>query len=110
MSRLKRRVPLSKKIKYMLLVIVASLLFVISFVGRGSFLSIYKNSIKAKQNKQQYEEILVKIEKTDAEIDRILTDDEYLIKIAREEFGMQKENEHVIKLLETEEKTNPIGE
>lgn len=110
MARLKRRVPLSKKIKIMLLVMVASLLFVISFVGRGSLLSVYRNSSKAKHNKQKYEELLIKIDETDEEIDRILTDEDYLIKIAREEYGMQKEDEHVIKLLETEEKTNPIGE
>lgn len=103
MARLKRRVPLSKKIKYMLFLLVAGLFFIISFVGRGSFLSIYKNSAKAKQNKQKYEEILVKIEDTNTEIERILTDEDYLVKIAREEYGMQKKDEHVIKLLETEE-------
>lgn len=110
MSRYKRRVPLSKKIKLLLLITVASLFISISFVGRGSILSIYKNRVKAKRNKQQYEELLVKIDETNKEIDLILHNDDYLIKIAREEYGMQKKNEHVIKLLENEENNNPIGE
>lgn len=109
MSRYKRRVPLSKKIRYMLITAVACLLFVVSFVGRGSFLGVYRNSLKAKQNKQQYEEILAKIDETDTEINRIINDEEYLIKLAREEYGMQKENEHVIKLIESKD-NNPTGE
>ncbi|MBI9032519.1 septum formation initiator family protein [bacterium] len=103
MTRLKRRVPLSKKLKYMLFVIITGLLFTISFVGRGSFLSIYRNRIKANQNKEQYQELLVKIDETDAEINRFLNDDEYLVKYAREEFGMQRKDEHVIKLIEADQ-------
>ena len=110
MSRLKRGVPLSKKIKYSLLVLVVVLLFKLSFIGRGSFLSVYRNSVRAKQNKQQYEELLTKIDDTNAEIDRLIHDDDYLIKVAREEYGMQKENERVIKLIEGEENNNPTGE
>ncbi len=102
MTRLKRRVSFSKKLKYVLFFVIAVFLFIISFVGRGSFLSLYRNRVKAKQNKQQYEEIMAKIEETDAEINRLLTDEEYLIKYAREEFGMQKEDEHVIKLIESD--------
>jgi cell division protein FtsB len=109
MDRLKRRVPLSKKIKYMFITAVACLLFVVSFVGRGSFLGVYRNSLRAKQKRQQYEQIMTKIEKTDAEIDRILNDEEYLIKIAREEYGMQRKDEHVIKLIKTQE-NNQTGE
>ncbi len=110
MDRLKRGVPLSKKIKYSLLILVVVLLFKLSFIGRGSFLSVYKNSVRAKKTKQQYEEILTKIEETDAEISRLIHDDEYLIKVAREEYGMQKENERVIKVIEAEENNNPTGE
>ncbi len=109
MARLKRRVPLSRKIKYMFITAVICLLFVVSFVGRGSFLGVYRNSLRAKQNRQQYEQIMAKIEETEAEIQRIKNDEDYLIKIAREEYGMQKENEHVIKLIKADEK-NQIGE
>ncbi len=109
MARLKRRVPLSKKIKYLFIVTITCLLFVVSFVGRGSFLGVYRSSLRAKQNRQQYEQIMAKIEKTEAEIDKIIHDDEYLIKIAREEYGMQRKDEHVIKLIKTDEK-NQTGE
>lgn len=110
MSRLKRGVSLSKKIKYSLFILIAVLLFKLSFIGRGSILSAYKNSVKAKQSKEQYEELLIKIEETELEINSLLKNEEYLIKVAREEYGMQKENEHVIKQIETEENNNPTGE
>ena len=78
MSRLKRGVPLSKKIKYTLLLLVAVLLFKLSFIGRGSFLSVYRNSVRAEQNKEQYEEILTQIDETNEEINRLIHDDYYL--------------------------------
>lgn len=109
MARLKRGVPLSKKIKYLLSLLVLVLLIKLSFFGRGSILSVYKNSRSAKQSKAKYEDLMIKINDTEEEINLLVNDEEYLIKIAREEFGMQKEDEHVIKLIE-EEANNLTGE
>lgn len=110
MSKFKRGVPLSKKIKGSLIVLVVVLVFKLSFIGRGSVVSCLRNKAIAVQNKQQYEEMLTKIEKTDAEIALLIHDDEYLIKVAREEYGMQKKDERVIKLIESEDNNNPTGE
>lgn len=102
MARLKRGIPTSKKTKYLLLTITAVLLFKLCFIGRGSFLHVYRSSAKATKMEEQYNELLTKIDKTETEIDKLNNDPEYIMKFAREKYGMQRADEHVTIIIDSE--------
>lgn len=102
MARLKRGIPTSKKTKYILFAITVVVVFKLCFVGRGSFLNIYRSGIKASKFEEQYNELLVKIDETEVKIDKLNNDPEYIIKFARERYGMQRADEHVTIIIESE--------
>ncbi|HLV33313.1 MAG TPA: septum formation initiator family protein [Chitinispirillaceae bacterium] len=88
-------------LRYLFLLIVAILLF--SLIGDHGFITLYKSNKQIKNLKTEIEYSQNIIDSLKTEIDRLKHDTSFIEKIAREKYGMAKENEKIIKFVEESE-------
>lgn len=88
-------------LRYLILLFVAIILF--SLIGDHGFLTLYKSNKQIKDLKSEIEYSQNVIDSLKTEIDRLKHDTSFIEKIAREKYGMAKENEKIIKFVEESE-------
>lgn len=100
MPRVRQGVPINKKLRFVVTIIFIFCVIYVSFIGRGSFYRLHKVKQRRDKAYKQNLKLVEDIERIDKDIELLKNDAEYIERIGREEFNLQKPNEKVYRIID----------